>query len=447
MPDVSAFENIPLPKSWNSHVKTAVLQAIALAHSAIACACGMAGNSSLPRVRLNAELELRDGKINRQDEQLRLLLARFGRMPGTKRPQYSPVERLQALELMAACGWNTPQAARNLLVSEGAIRRWANRSDEDSPNPLLRTTEPVNKFPDHVRYLVQRFKTLYPRLGAKKIVSTLARAGLSMAVTTARNILEEEPVPAPESTPEVKTTAEDKPEPKSIKADRPDHVWGIDFTLVPLIGGFRVPWLPFSLPQRFPFCYWVMAVKDHYSRTVHKLAAFKQQPSSEQTCAVLTKLITTMGRAPRHIVTDRGGQFDCDEFKDWCFPHIKNRYGAIGKYGSIAVIERFNRSLKNEFTRRFLLPMNIDKMQTELDIYVEWFNAERPHQFLGGRTPDEVYHRKAPANSLPQFETRENLPASPQRPTRGPCGAKLKLVVEPFKGRRHLPVVRLRRVG
>ncbi len=52
---------------------------------------------------------------------------------------------------------------------------------------------------------------------------------------------------------------------------------------------------------------------------------------------------------PKYFVTDRGKQFDCHAFRKWCKRRkVKPRYGAVGKYGSIAVIERFNRTLKYE---------------------------------------------------------------------------------------------------
>jgi hypothetical protein len=88
MPDASAFQDIPLPKSWNTRVKSGVLQAIALAHTAMTFVRGMCADSSLARVRLKAELDRRDQEIALVREQLRLLAARFGRIPGNKRPHY-----------------------------------------------------------------------------------------------------------------------------------------------------------------------------------------------------------------------------------------------------------------------------------------------------------------------------------------------------------------------
>ena len=54
---------------------------------------------------------------------------------------------------------------------------------------------PVNKFPDFVRYLVQRLKTLCPTMGKSKIAQTLARAGLHLGTTTVARMLKAEALP------------------------------------------------------------------------------------------------------------------------------------------------------------------------------------------------------------------------------------------------------------
>jgi transposase InsO family protein len=67
------------------------------------------------------------------------------------------------------------------------------------------------------------------------------------------------------------------------------------------------------------------------------------------------RCITTAGTAPKYLVCDKGVQFWNEGFKRWCKRKaIKPRYGAIGKHGSIAVIERFIRSLKYEYLNRLL---------------------------------------------------------------------------------------------
>ena len=67
------------------------------------------------------------------------------------------------------------------------------------------------------------------------------------------------------------------------------------------------------------------------------------------------------------------------------------RFGALGKYGSLAVIERLIRSKKNECARLLpIVPLARIAFGREIDHYVAWFNAERPHSRFSARTPDEI---------------------------------------------------------
>ena len=83
------------------------------------------------------------------------------------------------------------------MVTADTIRSWLKRVDEQGPNALVQLREPVNKFPDFVRYLVQQLKALCPMLGKVKIAQILARAGLHLGATTVGRMLKEKPIPKP----------------------------------------------------------------------------------------------------------------------------------------------------------------------------------------------------------------------------------------------------------
>jgi hypothetical protein len=124
----------------------------------------------------------------------------------------------------------------------------------------------------------------------------------------------------------------------------------------------------------------------------------------------------------------------------------------VGKYGSIAVVERFIRTMKSECTRRILVPYRLDTFRRELSLFLRWYYNDRPHAFLDGRTPDEVYFRRRPACRAPRFEPRVRWPrpsrsARPQSLVRGQPGAIVELAVSYRSGRKHLPVVKLRRAA
>jgi transposase InsO family protein len=235
--------------------------------------------------------------------------------------------------------------------------------------------------------------------------------------------------------------------PRVVTAKYPNHLWHVDLTVVPTGLGLWCSWLPFALPQFWPFAWWIAVALDHYSRRVMGFAAFNQLPTSEAMRAFLGRAIRTAWAAPKHVVTDQGIQFKSGGFAAWCKRKgIQQRFGAIGQHGSIAVIERYFLTLKNECSREILVPYRRETFLRELALFSSWYNEFRPHMTLKARTPDEVYHAKPPANRRPRFEPRPGWPrgspcARPQTLIKGQPGARLELQVEFLKGRRHLPVI------
>jgi transposase InsO family protein len=361
-----------------------------------------------------------------------------------RRPHYGPLERMAILELRAARGWSLKQTADTFLVTPATVTCWMKRIDEQGPDALLQLRDPVNKFPDFVRYIVQRLKSLSPSMGKVKIAETLCRAGLHLGTTTVGRILKEAPHPAPGHPP---------PCTGVVTANRPTHVWHVDLTAVPTSVGFWTPWLPFALPQCWPFCWWVAVVIDHYSRRVMSVTAFKHSPTSRSVQYFLERAMDSTGAKPKYIISDKGQQFWCELFNDWCDAHgITPRFGAVGQHGSIALIERFILTLKNEGMRVILVPLRTDAFRQELACFTYWYNQCRPHSSLHGKTPHEVYHDLLPACEGPRYEPRAQWPrgapcASPPTPVVGHCGTPLRLELRYHGGRKHLPIIELRRAA
>jgi len=439
-----------VPSGWAKNVKSAILHVISLAHFAIVAARGWAANSLNARVRLSSENDRLHQEVQLLREELRIKDARLAKIDPRNRPHYPATERMAILELKAARGWSLAQAARTFLVAPETIAVWLKRVDEEGPASLVQLPGPVNKFPDFVRHIVQRLKTLCPALGKVKLAQVLARAGLHLCATTVGRMLKAKDQKWPPGKPKAAETVEEhSPTQRVVTAKYPNHVWHVDLTVAPT-GGFWTAWLPFSLAQRWPFCWWLAVVIDHFSRRVMGIGVFRSQPRSRQVCDFLTRTIRDVKARPRYIICDKGVQFWCKPFKRWCKRRkIKPRFGAIGRYGSLAVIERFIRTLKDEGLRRILVPLTLGKMRTEANAIIAWYNTCRPHTTLGGKTPDERYRRVASACRRPRWEPRARWPsdspcASPQAKVRSKPGIRLELVVDYFQGRRHLPVVALR---
>ena len=184
------------------------------------------------------------------------------------------------------------------------------------------------------------------------------------------------------------------------------------------------------------------------------ITAFKSQPSCQEVCGFLGRAIAKAKKVPRHIVCDRGKQFDCNAFRKWCRRKgiQRPRYGAIGKSGSIAVVERVILTIKGLLSRLLLVPYRREAFLRELTGIVAWYNESRPHTWLGGRTPNEVYFGAFSANRRLRFEPRSRWSSSspcakPWALVRGSPGAKLTIEVRFHRGRKHLPIVTLKRVA
>lgn len=82
------------------------------------------------------------------------------------------------------------------------------------------------------------------------------------------------------------------------------------------------------------------------------VGVFANRPSCRDVCTFLGRAAGRAGVVPKYIICD------CDAFRRWVKRKgIKPpRYGAIGKHGSIAVVERLIKILKDECTRRILVP-------------------------------------------------------------------------------------------
>ena len=277
------------------------------------------------------------------------------------------------------------------------------RLDEDGPSALVQTAEPVNRFPDFVAYIVRRLKVVCPAMGTARIAAALSRAGLHVGRTTVRRMLKRRPRRvAPAAT----VRAE-----RRIRSSRPNHIWLVDLTTVPTLAGFWISWLPWSVPQRWPFCCWVAVGIDHFSRRIMGIRVFRSRPKAVAVSAFLTRMIRAAGQAPRHLITDRGREFTARSFRSGCRrAGIRQRFGAIGKHGSIALVERCIRTLKDEGVRRSLAPIRWRSVGRELSLFADWHNGHRPHGGLAGATPDEVYFGRLPAHHRPRYEPRPRWP-------------------------------------
>ena len=185
-----------------------------------------------------------------------------------------------------------------------------------------------------------------------------------------------------------------------MKVTRPNQVWAADITCIPMARGFL----------------YLVAIIDWYSRYV--LAWRLSNTMDAGFCVEALEGALQKGR-PEIFNTDQGAQFTSE-----AFPGLLERHGVRismdgkGRYSDNLFIERLWRTVKYE---EVYLKAYQDGKDARVGIggYFRFYNAERPHQALGYRTPAEVF------NSIPVEVTHramiESLTSDTMRRTAGPA--------------------------
>ena len=160
---------------------------------------------------------------------------------------------------------------------------------------------------------------------------------------------------------------------RNLEITRPNQVWSADITYVPLAQGFL----------------YLVAILDWFSRYV---VSWRLSNSLEESFC-LEALEEALARAhPEIFNTDQGAQFTGQAWT-----------GRLRKAGVSISMDGKGRALDNVFVERLWRTVKYEEIYLKayeggaecrkgLAWYFPFYNRERPHQSLGGRTPWEAHH-------------------------------------------------------
>ena len=257
------------------------------------------------------------------------------------------------------------------------MARWeeearASRGGE-TPGCLVKPEPPVRRYADVVRQLVHSM-AVAGFGGQLRIAQTLARAGWKLSKRTVGRILKEKPPKPPAGIEALRRTG------RRLQAKRPNHAFLIDLTDVAGLFGL--------------FTFKIAVLLAVFSRMPLVTRAFSGEPSSKE----ITEMILEVKTPPQHFISDQGTQFTAVSFRNTLKRlGIRQRFGAIGKSGSIALLERLWRTLKDILKLRSFKPLVQHDLEQRLSLGLYYYTFLRPHQGLNGATPAEVYFEWEPA--------------------------------------------------
>ncbi len=162
---------------------------------------------------------------------------------------------------------------------------------------------------------------------------------------------------------------------RKLAIERPNHVWCADITYLPMRRGFL----------------YLVAIMDWATR---KVLAWKLSNTMDAGFCVdaLKEALARFGK-PGIFNTDQGSQFTSFDFtavlRD---AEIRISMDGRGRWMDDVFIERLWRSLKYECVYLNAFETR-SELRTGLGRWITYYNTQRPHSGLAGRTPAEAYGR------------------------------------------------------
>lgn len=165
-----------------------------------------------------------------------------------------------------------------------------------------------------------------------------------------------------------------------IEETRPHQTWSMDFVADALFDGRR---------------FRALTVVDNYSR--HCLAIrVGQSLRGDDVVAVMDRIKARHGVTPDRIQVDNGSEFISKALDRWAYDHeVTLDFSRPGKPTDNPYVESFNGSLRDECLNVHWF-LSLDDARAKIETWRQDYNAYRPHQSLGGLSPEmylDKYYR------------------------------------------------------
>jgi putative transposase len=241
----------------------------------------------------------------------------------------------------------------------------------------------------------------YPFYGSRQMVRQLRRDGVRVGRHRVRRLMRLMGLEAIYQAP--KTSA---PHPahriypyllRNVVVERPGHVWCADITYIPVRRGFL----------------YLVAIMDWATR--HVLAWRLSNTMDARFCIeALREALAEYGK-PDIFNTDQGSQFTSLDFtgvlKD---AEITISMDGRGRCMDNIFIERLWRSLKYEAVYLHEMTDGFAAKRV-IDDWIKFYNTERPHSALDGKTPAEAYSARRPVDMMDKASALPTSPPAPQQ--------------------------------
>ena len=165
---------------------------------------------------------------------------------------------------------------------------------------------------------------------------------------------------------------------RGLVVDRPDQVWAMDISYIPMKRGFV----------------YLAAVIDWHTRRV--LAWRVSITMGVDFCLEVVEEAIALHGKPKIFNTDQGSQFTSAAFTGLLTDNgIAISMDGKGAWRDNVFVERLWRSVKYEevYLKAY---ESVAEARASIGRYLDFYNRKRPHSSLGARTPDQAYFDRQP---------------------------------------------------
>ena len=268
--------------------------------------------------------------------------------------------------------------------------------DRTHPLPLTRQAEalaisrgsvyyqprPVSDADLALMKLIDRLHLDYPFAGARMLRDLLSLRGIQVGRRRVRTLMRRMGIEALYRKP---NTSKKHPAHRvypyllrQLKVERPNQVWAMDITYIPMARGFV----------------YLAAVVDWYSRRV--LSWRLSITMDVQFCLDTVQEAIDQYGTPEIFNTDQGSQFTSLAFTDLLKENgIRISMDGKGCWRDNIFVERLWRTIKYEevYLKAY---ESVSQARSSIGHYLNFYNSGRPHSRLDRQTPDQVYFNPLP---------------------------------------------------
>ena len=243
--------------------------------------------------------------------------------------------------------------------------------------------EPAEPDPDRsLRAELRGFAESHPRWGYRRAHAVLQRQGWAVNRKKVQRLWRQEGLRVPPKRRKRQRLGDSDTDAGLLRAQRPDHVWALDFQFDVTASGRKIK---------------ILHVLDEFTR--ESLADLVDHSiDADATVGCLDKVAAARGRCPENIRCDNGPELTANALRDWCrFTGTNTSYIEPGSPWQNPWVESYGGRMRDEL-------LSIEQFDSLLEAQVlvaDWrtdYNNYRPHSALGMLTPAEYADQWAKNN-------------------------------------------------